>query len=267
MQLDPKALIEEAVQASIDAGLAVNGEYGVAAARHAARFMLKTLQAVQPVPVIYADLVNDQMEAKLRKIIRPILKHHGIVNGVLEADLTSAIKPLTATASAEPVVTEDAHQFKNFHRLLCERFGYCHDEKDWRRDQVSLIEHIAALTEERDRLKQWQADQVEVIDEAKALITELNADKKALEAERDRLALANAELKPLLQNIGDGIANMFDQLVKGNWRDDHDHDVKMNVHMLNLQDVLKQIMRFRADYLDYSEPNFDKHKATSTEGK
>lgn len=45
-----------------------------------------------------------------------------------------------------PVVAEDAHQFKNFHRLLCERFGYCHDEKDWRRDQVSLIEHIAALT-------------------------------------------------------------------------------------------------------------------------
>lgn len=94
MQLDQKALIEEAVQASIDAGLAVNGEHGVAAARHAARFMFNTLQAVQPVPV----------------------------------------------------VAEDAHQFKNFHRLLCERFGYCHDEKDWRRDQVSLIEHIAALT-------------------------------------------------------------------------------------------------------------------------
>jgi len=94
MQLDQKALIEEAVQASIDAGLAVNGEHGVAAARHAARFMFNALQAVQPVPV----------------------------------------------------VAEDAHQFKNFHRLLCERFGYCHDEKDWRRDQVSLIEHIAALT-------------------------------------------------------------------------------------------------------------------------
>ena len=87
----------------------------------------------------------------------------------------------------------------------------------------------------------------------------------ALTEERDRLVKANAELKPLLQNIGDGIVNMFDQLVRGNWRDDHDHDVKMNVHMLNLQDVLKQIMRFRADYLDYSEPNFDKHKATSTE--
>ena len=37
------------------------------------------------------------------------------------------------------------HAFKNFHRLLCERFDYTHDEKDWRRDQLSLIEHIAKL--------------------------------------------------------------------------------------------------------------------------
>lgn len=33
--------------------------------------------------------------------------------------------------------------FKNFHRSLCERFGYFHDEIDWQRDQVSLEEHIA----------------------------------------------------------------------------------------------------------------------------
>lgn len=33
--------------------------------------------------------------------------------------------------------------FKNFHRLLCERFGCAHDEKDWERDQLSLIEWIA----------------------------------------------------------------------------------------------------------------------------
>ncbi|MGN8120363.1 hypothetical protein ACTJK9_01225 [Pseudomonas sp. 22082] len=33
--------------------------------------------------------------------------------------------------------------FKNFHRSLCERFGYYHDELDWQRDQVSLEEHIA----------------------------------------------------------------------------------------------------------------------------
>lgn len=36
------------------------------------------------------------------------------------------------------------HAFKNFHRLLCERFDYSHDEKDWQRDQLSLIEFIAA---------------------------------------------------------------------------------------------------------------------------
>jgi hypothetical protein len=34
-------------------------------------------------------------------------------------------------------------EFKNFHRALCERFDYIHDEKDWKRDQVSLIEWIA----------------------------------------------------------------------------------------------------------------------------
>ena len=34
-------------------------------------------------------------------------------------------------------------EFKNFHANLCKRFGYCHDEKDWRRDQASLEEHIA----------------------------------------------------------------------------------------------------------------------------
>lgn len=38
------------------------------------------------------------------------------------------------------------HAFKNFHRQLCERFNYCHDEIDWQRDQVSLIEWIAEQT-------------------------------------------------------------------------------------------------------------------------
>lgn len=38
----------------------------------------------------------------------------------------------------------DTHAFKNFHRSLCERFGYIHDEVDWRRDLVSLEEWIAA---------------------------------------------------------------------------------------------------------------------------
>ena len=40
--------------------------------------------------------------------------------------------------------TERDAQFKNFHRALCERFGYVHDPIDWKRDLVSLEEHIAA---------------------------------------------------------------------------------------------------------------------------
>jgi hypothetical protein len=45
-------------------------------------------------------------------------------------------------ARSAPVQNSD-HEFKNFHRLLCDRFGYTHDDVDWRRDQISLIEWIA----------------------------------------------------------------------------------------------------------------------------
>lgn len=40
-------------------------------------------------------------------------------------------------------INELRGSFKNFHRSLCARFGYVHDEKDWFRDQVSLQEHVA----------------------------------------------------------------------------------------------------------------------------
>lgn len=58
-------------------------------------------------------------------------------------------------AAASPAVVLDLiarierseHEFKNFHRSLCARFGYTHDERDWKRDQVSLEEHIAGRIE------------------------------------------------------------------------------------------------------------------------
>lgn len=49
-----------------------------------------------------------------------------------------------ADKQAIEVIDRERAEFKNFHRLLCERFGYPHDPVDWRRDQLSLIEHIAA---------------------------------------------------------------------------------------------------------------------------
>lgn len=39
----------------------------------------------------------------------------------------------------------DINVFKNFHESLCKRFGYQHDPADWRRDLMSLEEHIAKL--------------------------------------------------------------------------------------------------------------------------
>jgi hypothetical protein len=46
--------------------------------------------------------------------------------------------------------------FKNFHRSLCARFGYVHDDRDWQRDQVSLEEHIAGqLNDLKAKTEKW----------------------------------------------------------------------------------------------------------------
>lgn len=61
------------------------------------------------------------------------------------------------------------------------------------------------------------------------------------------------ELKELLQQTGDGIADVFTQMQKGNWIDDHGHDVRMNAAMQNMKTVLVAIMQFRTKHLDYTE--------------
>ena len=62
------------------------------------------------------------------------------VSGGIDKDFVEAKAALERATS-----TGDKHlaDFKNFHRLLCDRFGYGHDSKDWQRDQLSLIEWIA----------------------------------------------------------------------------------------------------------------------------
>ncbi len=53
-------------------------------------------------------------------------------------------RPCKADEQNNAAAAQDGdHEFKNFHRHLCEHFGYTHDEIDWKRDQVSLIEWIA----------------------------------------------------------------------------------------------------------------------------
>jgi len=59
---------------------------------------------------------------------------------------------LESIASVKPSPFTDTASFKNFHRCLCERFGYAHDEVYWWRDLMSLEEHIAASVK---REPQW----------------------------------------------------------------------------------------------------------------
>jgi hypothetical protein len=72
--------------------------------------------------------------------------HSGQAEIELIADAIGDEFQQIAKAFVQPAApADDSHGFKNFHRMLCDRFGYVHDERDWRRDQVSLMEHIAKL--------------------------------------------------------------------------------------------------------------------------
>lgn len=59
----------------------------------------------------------------------------------IEAGNTSVEAWMKKVAELE----KERDAFKNFHSNLCKRFGYWHDEINWRRDQASLEEHIANL--------------------------------------------------------------------------------------------------------------------------
>lgn len=86
-------------------------------------------------PVFYAA-DNDTLFARVTDWVNA----HGIPfepQNELFRILAASPQPVAQTAQSTD------SEFKNFHRLLCERFGYAHDDKDWKRDQLSLIEWIA----------------------------------------------------------------------------------------------------------------------------
>lgn len=60
------------------------------------------------------------------------------------------------------------------------------------------------------------------------------------------------ELKDLLQNTGDDIANVLEQLTRGNWVDSEGHPVKNNVAMIQLITTLTRIGEYRAANLGYT---------------
>ncbi|MES2048821.1 MAG: hypothetical protein V4447_10500 [Pseudomonadota bacterium] len=114
-------------------------------------------------------------------------------SGMLNWKKTAEQKDMSISAlqSQLSASQEENANFKNFHRSLCERFGYVHDEIDWRRDQVSLEEHINA------KLVQLQEENASLSAEVKALTDIKDAFEHAF-ADEAAVALKNVRLKALL---------------------------------------------------------------------
>ena len=107
----------------------------------------RAIVALQPVPAA-RDLHNLQISSQWTGVKNPEALH-SMVSLCPDTDDLRALHAWLGTYlqinadSPAASVQDSDHEFKNFHRLLCERFGYTHDEVDWKRDQISLIEWIA----------------------------------------------------------------------------------------------------------------------------
>jgi len=91
--------------------------------------------------------------------------------GMLTGEMDAEVEEHSIEVVIEPersMEKVDA-EFKNFHRQLCTQFGYTHDEKDWKRDQVSLIEWIRRLVEAK-------SESAEDMSQLLADIEEVNAE-------------------------------------------------------------------------------------------
>jgi uncharacterized protein (DUF3084 family) len=90
-----------------------------------------------------------------------------------------------AIQAARAEIDQLKASFKNFHRSLCERFGYFHDDADWQRDQVSLEEHIATQFNHVNAENSSLRGQMEMVQRGAG---QLKAENEALESSRAKLA-------------------------------------------------------------------------------
>lgn len=56
-----------------------------------------------------------------------------------------------------------------------------------------------------------------------------------------------------IQEMGDAIAHIMNQMLKGNWVDDNGHDVKNNVYMIGATDTMRRVMEFRTRTMGYKD--------------
>lgn len=62
----------------------------------------------------------------------------------------------------------------------------------------------------------------------------------------DRLEALLAEAEDLIEQFGTGVTDMFEQMVRGNWTDDHGHNVRLNAQMFALKPIIADAIVHRA---------------------
>jgi hypothetical protein len=60
------------------------------------------------------------------------------------------------------------------------------------------------------------------------------------------LFAATPEMFELIEKFGDAVSDMFEQMVRGHWVDDHGHDVRLNSKMAALKPLVIRSMGLRA---------------------
>ncbi|MGY4663215.1 hypothetical protein ACVWZ9_004009 [Pseudomonas chlororaphis] len=112
----------------------------------------------------------------------PAQLHGSGDQSVADADFIAAASPVAVLALIAEIETLKAG-FKNFHRSLCERFGYFHDDIDWQRDQVSLEEHIATQFNHVNAENSSLRGQMEMVQRGAG---QLKAENEALRKDAER---------------------------------------------------------------------------------
>jgi len=80
-------------------------------------------------------------------------------------------------------------------------------------------------------------------------IFDANLWPKALTAEalaNARLIAAAPDMYDLIERLGNAVTDMFEQMIRGKWTDEEDHDVFMNAKMIALKPLILEAIKLRA---------------------
>jgi len=98
-------------------------------------------------------------------------------------------------------------------------------------------ERLAKATEHAERIvKAYGFSKIQIDCE---LLVEVSSQLAQLTRER-------SDCLTLIADFGDKITDMFEQMEKGNWTDDHSHDVRVNAAMCALIEPVQKAIELRA---------------------